>query len=187
MGDFWHFIDLIVENFVWEWNLAGQADENDKWYGRRCQVDFAQITRHPTAHRLRENFPTVATWFFIVIHAILMSKIKFHSFLKIYFEFKARPIDFQLKFWIEKRIDFDSRTSRLLLQRHSSCQFQSKINMSAVTMPVKLVILILTIHWVSAQNPFRSFQYKYSFKPPYLAQKDGSVPFWEYSGSNLLE
>lgn len=27
------------------------------------------------------------------------------------------------------------------------------------------------------------FEYKYSFKPPYLAQKDGSVPFWEYGGS----
>jgi len=31
--------------------------------------------------------------------------------------------------------------------------------------------------------PLRRFEYKYSFKPPYLAQKDGSVPFWEYGGS----
>ena len=31
--------------------------------------------------------------------------------------------------------------------------------------------------------PHRRFEYKYSFKPPYLAQKDGSVPFWEYGGS----
>ena len=29
----------------------------------------------------------------------------------------------------------------------------------------------------------RRFEYKYSFKPPYLAQKDGTVPFFEYSGS----
>lgn len=29
----------------------------------------------------------------------------------------------------------------------------------------------------------RRFEYKYSFKPPYLAQKDGTVPFWEYGGS----
>ncbi|KAK9711045.1 Legume-like lectin family [Popillia japonica] len=29
----------------------------------------------------------------------------------------------------------------------------------------------------------RRFEYKYSFKPPYLAQKDGSVPFWEYGGN----
>ena len=30
---------------------------------------------------------------------------------------------------------------------------------------------------------FCRFEYKYSFKPPYLAQKDGTVPFFEYSGS----
>ena len=29
------------------------------------------------------------------------------------------------------------------------------------------------------------FEYKYSFKPPYLAQKDGSVPFFEYSGNAI--
>ena len=32
------------------------------------------------------------------------------------------------------------------------------------------------------QNPHKRFEYKYSFKPPYLAQKDGTVPFFEYSG-----
>lgn len=32
----------------------------------------------------------------------------------------------------------------------------------------------------------RRFEYKYSFKPPYLAQKDGSVPFWEYGGSKYM-
>jgi hypothetical protein len=31
----------------------------------------------------------------------------------------------------------------------------------------------------------RRFEYKYSFKPPYLAQKDGSVPFFEYAGSEF--
>lgn len=31
----------------------------------------------------------------------------------------------------------------------------------------------------------RRFEYKYSFKPPYLAQKDGTVPFWEYGGSKF--
>ena len=31
--------------------------------------------------------------------------------------------------------------------------------------------------------PHRRFEYKYSFKPPYLAQKDGTVPFFDYSGS----
>ncbi|KAF4528690.1 hypothetical protein B566_EDAN015502 [Ephemera danica] len=33
--------------------------------------------------------------------------------------------------------------------------------------------------------PHRRFEYKYSFKPPYLAQKDGSVPFWEYGGNAI--
>lgn len=29
------------------------------------------------------------------------------------------------------------------------------------------------------------FEYKFSFKPPYLAQKDGSVPFWQYDGNAI--
>lgn len=33
----------------------------------------------------------------------------------------------------------------------------------------------------------RRFEYKYSFKPPYLAQKDGTVPFWEYGGSKYTK
>lgn len=32
----------------------------------------------------------------------------------------------------------------------------------------------------------RRFEYKYSFKPPYLAQRDQSVPFFEYGGSEYL-
>ena len=35
----------------------------------------------------------------------------------------------------------------------------------------------------SANAVNKRFEYKYSFKPPYLAQKDGTVPFFEYSGS----
>ena len=34
-----------------------------------------------------------------------------------------------------------------------------------------------------SSQPLKRFEYKYSFKPPYLAQKDGTVPFFEYSGS----
>lgn len=48
----------------------------------------------------------------------------------------------------------------------------------------KIVILVLcTVSLVNANTPHKRFEYKYSFKPPYLAQKDGSVPFWEYGGS----
>ncbi|CAN7983434.1 unnamed protein product, partial [Ixodes hexagonus] len=35
----------------------------------------------------------------------------------------------------------------------------------------------------ATQIGHRKFEYKYSFKGPYLAQKDGSVPFWEYGGN----
>jgi hypothetical protein len=31
----------------------------------------------------------------------------------------------------------------------------------------------------------RRFEYKYSFKPPYLAQKDNTIPFFEYGGSKF--
>ncbi|GLV39697.1 ergic53 [Carabus blaptoides fortunei] len=39
--------------------------------------------------------------------------------------------------------------------------------------------------FISANTPHKRFEYKYSFKPPYLAQKDGSVPFWEYGGNTI--
>jgi hypothetical protein len=44
------------------------------------------------------------------------------------------------------------------------------------------MIFIVTVEGL-VNAPLRRFEYKYSFKPPYLAQKDGSVPFWEYGGS----
>lgn len=37
------------------------------------------------------------------------------------------------------------------------------------------------------QSAQRRFEYKYSFKPPYLAQRDGSIPFWEYGGSESFD
>jgi len=36
-----------------------------------------------------------------------------------------------------------------------------------------------------SDQPLKRFEYKYSFKPPYLAQKDGTVPFFEYSGNAI--
>ena len=41
------------------------------------------------------------------------------------------------------------------------------------------------INTVFGEIPHRKFEYQYSFKPPYLAQKDGSVPFWEYGGNAI--
>lgn len=46
-----------------------------------------------------------------------------------------------------------------------------------------LIILFFLINYGMANLVHKKFEYKYSFKPPYLAQKDGSVPFWEYGGS----
>jgi len=42
--------------------------------------------------------------------------------------------------------------------------------------------------WENAESeklPHKRFEYKFSFKPPYLAQKDGTVPFFEYSGNAI--
>jgi len=38
---------------------------------------------------------------------------------------------------------------------------------------------------VAGQGVHKRFEYKFSFKPPYLAQKDGSVPFFEYAGNAI--
>lgn len=51
-----------------------------------------------------------------------------------------------------------------------------------------LFLLIIQIIFAIAEIPHHKFEYKYSFKGPYLAQKDGTVPFWEHFGSkyNLI-
>jgi len=58
---------------------------------------------------------------------------------------------------------------------------------------LSLVIFMLIISYNSlleAQSsafdpPHKKFEYKYSFKGPYLAQKDGAVPFWQYNGAAM--
>ncbi|PAA71178.1 hypothetical protein BOX15_Mlig025816g1 [Macrostomum lignano] len=52
---------------------------------------------------------------------------------------------------------------------------------------VKYIILLTLLCLVSdsfsdTTEPFARFEYKLSFKGPYLTQKDGSIPFWEYGG-----
>jgi hypothetical protein len=46
-------------------------------------------------------------------------------------------------------------------------------------------IILAFANGYDGTTPHRRFEYKYSFKPPYLAQKDGSVPFWQYGGSEF--
>lgn len=53
-----------------------------------------------------------------------------------------------------------------------------------------LIFCIFVPKTLNSQNAMqtgshRRFEYKYSFKGPYLAQKDGTVPFWEYSGDAI--
>jgi hypothetical protein len=62
--------------------------------------------------------------------------------------------------------------------------------MIRLTMLLLVVLVVVVVTSLAQQQagqvplePFKRFEYKYSFKPPYLAQKDGSVPFFEYSGS----
>ncbi|XP_031787403.1 protein ERGIC-53 [Nasonia vitripennis] len=54
-----------------------------------------------------------------------------------------------------------------------------------VRWPIYLFFILQLAFSVSTESPHRKFEYKYSFKPPYLAQKDGSVPFWEYGGNAI--
>jgi len=54
---------------------------------------------------------------------------------------------------------------------------------------LKVLIITATLVAICGQSPqvkvHKRFEYKYTFKPPYLAQKDGSVPFFEYSGNAI--
>ncbi|XP_050723851.1 protein ERGIC-53-like isoform X2 [Eriocheir sinensis] len=48
-----------------------------------------------------------------------------------------------------------------------------------------LTLLLSLIAAGRCQKPHKRFEYKYSFKGPYLAQKDNQVPFWHYSGNAI--
>ena len=55
-----------------------------------------------------------------------------------------------------------------------------------------LVIILVTLcddrllgQQLTYDLPHKRFEYKYSFKGPYLAQKDGTVPFWTYDGNAI--
>lgn len=46
-----------------------------------------------------------------------------------------------------------------------------------------VIFISIFLFKTNAEVPHKRFEYKCSFKPPYLAQRDGSVPFWTYGGS----
>ncbi|XP_078666702.1 protein ERGIC-53-like [Branchiostoma floridae x Branchiostoma belcheri] len=45
-----------------------------------------------------------------------------------------------------------------------------------------LLIFLVFLGCTSSQTPHKRFEYKLSFKGPHLVQKNGKVPFWDYSG-----
>lgn len=74
-----------------------------------------------------------------------------------------------------------------------ACHFgwKSSAMMHSATLLSIIAILLCCCSLLESQASYatdpahRRFEYKYSFKGPYLAQKDGTVPFWEYSGSSI--
>ena len=69
----------------------------------------------------------------------------------------------------------------------------SSLNTRLITKLLSVLVIILTtccdsplfgqqLHY---ETPHKRFEYKYSFKGPYLAQKDGTVPFWTYDGNAI--
>ncbi|XP_071452215.1 protein ERGIC-53 isoform X2 [Hetaerina americana] len=48
-----------------------------------------------------------------------------------------------------------------------------------------IVLAFHQIYLIIGDSPHKRFEYKYSFKPPYLAQRDTTVPFWEYGGNAI--
>nr|XP_026483712.1 protein ERGIC-53 [Vanessa tameamea] len=57
--------------------------------------------------------------------------------------------------------------------------------MSTIGLILLLCAVLSGVVSSNSQTVHKRFEYKFSFKPPYLAQKDGSVPFWEYGGNAI--
>ena len=69
----------------------------------------------------------------------------------------------------------------------------SSLSTYSMTKLFFVIIIILTTfcdyplfgQQLQYDSPHKRFEYKYSFKGPYLAQKDGTVPFWTYDGNAI--
>ena len=69
------------------------------------------------------------------------------------------------------------------LSRHNTVNALPKKVISVIICHIILNSVVSVQAVPGSSQPLKRFEYKYSFKPPYLAQKDGTVPFFEYSGS----
>jgi len=65
------------------------------------------------------------------------------------------------------------------------------MHLSSLLLGIAAILLCCCCSLLESQPSYapdtahRRFEYKYSFKGPYLAQKNGAVPFWEYAGSAI--
>ena len=91
---------------------------------------------------------------------------------------------------ISKNLNVNFLTSLLVAHSPDWNKRLPKMSVSPGRNGVLIFMLGILMLLVEVQNQasdsnqaHRRFEYKYSFKPPYLAQKDGTVPFFEYSGS----
>ncbi len=53
-----------------------------------------------------------------------------------------------------------------------------------------IIITIFVICFVPVfgdDGEFKRFEHKYSFKGPFLAQEDGTIPYWDRRGGKLIK
>lgn len=81
------------------------------------------------------------------------------------------------------------RSGEQLVDNHRQWRLPSSTIAMKMAPEVRWLLAFLiscVVPFSRGETPHRKFEYKYSFKPPYLAQKDGTVPFWEYGGSEYI-
>jgi hypothetical protein len=49
-----------------------------------------------------------------------------------------------------------------------------------------IIITIFVICFVPVFGEFKRFEHKYSFKGPFLAREDGTIPYWDRRGGKLI-
>lgn len=81
------------------------------------------------------------------------------------------------------KLPVDAALIRWWLYVHRNCLLVGAFRWIYAVKMWFVLFLLIQIVSVFAELPHHKFEYKYSFKGPYLAQKDGTVPFWEHFGS----
>lgn len=63
--------------------------------------------------------------------------------------------------------------------------FKFLINKKKLFLSLLISFLFVNINSFTPPDILRRFEYKLSFKGPHLVFKDGTIPFWEHSGSAI--